>query len=266
MPIVSVVMPVLATPEPLLRQAIQSILDQTLSDWELIIVEDPSDFVCTEVIRSFSDDRIRYVINDQRTGLVRQRNLGLEMAQGQFIAKADSDDISEPQRLQEQFDHLTQNEHIGVVGSHLTIVDSEGQRIGRREYPTDPRDVRRLMRRRNVIAQPAAFFRAELVRRFGGYPDGYPVCQDYAYWSHLAKQGVQLANLQQYLVRYRQHAASIKSTRLRETLDATLRVKDTYWRDEMTLADHGRMLGERLLRHAPASWTQRLFAWMTFRR
>ena len=265
-PLVSVVMPVLATPVKMLREAIESILAQSLDDLELIIVEDPSETPRSEVIESYGDDRIRYTLNEKRTGLVAQRNLGLEQARGEFVIKADSDDISEPGRCAAQVEFLRSNADIAVVGSWLTIIDGDSKKTGTREYPTTPAVIHRMLRRRNPIAQPAACFRRELVTRFGGYPDGYPVCQDYAYWSHLAKNGVRFANIPQCLVRYRQHDQSIKTTKLRQTLDATIQIKTTYWADELNAIDHLRIFGEKALCYAPASLTQTLFRWLTFRR
>ncbi|MEL6110615.1 MAG: glycosyltransferase [Planctomycetota bacterium] len=265
-PIVSVVMPVLATPPEMLREAIESILAQTLGNLELIIVEDPSQTVRRDIILSFDDDRIRYTLNPQRSGLVAQRNLGLQQARGEFIVKADSDDVSEPDRCALQVDFLRSNEDIGVVGSWLSIIDHDGTKTGRREYPTEAEAIHRMFRRRNPIAQPAACFRKQLFDQFGGYLDGYPVCQDYAYWSHLAKNGVRFANLPQCLVRYRQHAQSIKTTKLRQTLDATIQIKETYWAGEMNTVDRLRVLAERILRYAPGSVTQSLFQRLTYRR
>ncbi|MCG8652734.1 MAG: glycosyltransferase [Pirellulales bacterium] len=265
-PDISVLMPIYRTPSPLLREAVQSILDQTFGDFELILVEDPSEATAGRLVGEFNDARIRYVLNERRTGLVNQRNHALQLAGGRYLVKADSDDVSEPNRLEHQRDFLESNPSVGLVGSFLTIINAQGEPIGQRTYPVDHQHIRATITRRNPIAQPAACFRRELYDRFGGYPRGYPVCQDYAYWSHLAKCGVRFANLPEYLVRYRQHEASIKSRRLKETLEATIRIKETYWADELSLADRMRILGERGLKLLPAGWTQTLFKRLTYRR
>lgn len=259
MPVASVIMPVYQTPPDMLRAAIRSILGQSFEDLELIIVEDPSAAVRTSVVEEFGDPRLRYYLNSERTGLVSQRNQGLQLSRGEFIVKADSDDLSVPRRCEEQIAFLQANEAIGVVGSWLEIIDADGNRLGTRDYPTDPDSIYQLMRRRNPVAQPAVCFRRDLVNRFGGYPDGYPVCQDYAYWSHLARQGVRFANLSERLVRYRLHANSIKSKKMRETLDATIRIKRAYWSDEMGAVDQLRIVGEKLLRYVPPAIVQGLF-------
>ena len=262
----SVLMPVLGTPVDFLREAVDSILSQTESNLELIIVEDPSGQPCTEYLASLRDARIRYFYNEQRTGLVAQRNLAVSMATGEFIVKADSDDVSEPDRIERQIGFLIENSNVGVVGSALTIINSSGERQGIRKYPTESSDIHRMFRWRNPIAQPAACFRRSLVDQFGSYPDGFPVCQDYAYWSHLAVNGVRFANLWEPLVRYRQHDRSIKSTRLRETLDATIRIKKQYWNDDLTYADRLRIAAEHGLKYLPPALVQRLFLLTTMNR
>ncbi|MEM6366520.1 MAG: glycosyltransferase [Planctomycetota bacterium] len=255
----SVIMPVRATPPELLRAAIESILFQSVRDIELIIVEDPSEHPGLKVVSEFKDDRLRYIYNEELTGLVAQRNLGLQTATGEYIVKADSDDISEPHRIERQCAYLSERPEIGVVGSWLTIIDENGRETGLRRYPTDSCEIHTAMRRINPIAQPAACFRRSLFEEHGGYPEGYPVCQDYAYWSHLANRGVRFANLPEPLVRYRQHAASIKSTKLRESVRATIRVKQQYWHNELTPGDRLRLIGEQALEHLPSKFVHWLF-------
>ena len=263
-PTVSVLMPVYRTPSEYLRKAIDSVLNQTLTDLELVIVEDPSQETGETVVAAFDDSRIKYHLNSERTGLVAQRNLALKLAQGAWIAKADSDDISEPDRLQSQTDYLNQNPTVGVVGSWLTIVDSDGQPTGMRRYPIEPESIHRTFRRRNPIAQPTVCFRREIYDQFGGYPEGYPVCQDYAYWSHLAVRGVRFANLTAPLVRYRQHSQSIKATRMCETLRATIEIKKRYWSKELSIIDHGRILGEHALQLLPTGLVTWMFERLTY--
>jgi len=97
-PIVSVVMPVL-NPHPVyFRQAVESILNQTLQDWELVIVEDPSPRSAAEILKDYPDPRIRHFVNPQRTSLVQQLNRGLQETQAELVARHDHDDISEPER------------------------------------------------------------------------------------------------------------------------------------------------------------------------
>lgn len=165
-----------------------------------------------------------------------------------------------------QVDYLLQHADIGLVGSWLTSTDEQGTAIGLRHYPTDSQSILCEVRRRNPIAQPAVCFRRSLYDQFGGFPEGCPVCQDYASWSLLVNKGARFANLDTPLLRYRQHAGSIKSTRLRETLEATIRVKRQYWANQLSLGDRVLIAAERGLRHIPATWVTRLFTAVTFKR
>ena len=236
-----------------------------MTDLELIVVEDPSESSVQEEVDRLRDSRLRFRRNENRTGLVAQRNLALSLAQGQLLAKADSDDISEPHRLQTQHQYLQSHPEVDVLGSALTIIDESGTVTGCRPYPMDWEAILPAFRRRNPIAQPAVCFRRSVYEQFGGYPDGYPVCQDYAYWSYLARQGVRFSNLQQPLVRYRQHGASIKATRLRETLQATVRIKRTYWADQFTMGDRLRIAAEQCLMYLPAKMVTGMFRAVTYR-
>ncbi|MBC7353425.1 MAG: glycosyltransferase family 2 protein, partial [Thermogutta sp.] len=145
-PLISVNMCVYRPHPVYFREAVQSILNQTFEDFELIIVEDPSEVDGREIISDLlSDKRIRYIHNEQRTGFCAQKNLAIQLSQGQYIAMMDADDISESNRLQLQFAHAEANPRIKVHGSALTIVDEEGRIIGFRKYPTEPEMVWKAM-------------------------------------------------------------------------------------------------------------------------
>ena len=122
MPKVSVYMPVYNIKEEWLREAIESILNQTFSDFEFIIINDGSTNNAEEVILSYKDSRIRYY-KQENQGYIAASNKGLELAQGEYIAKMDSDDISLPTRLEKQVEYLDNNPNIGLVGSGFQFFD-----------------------------------------------------------------------------------------------------------------------------------------------
>ena len=99
-PAISVVMP-LYNGEKYLKEAINSILEQTYSDFELLLIDDASSDRTEEIIRSYKDDRIVYIKNEQNLGLIKTLNKGLDLAKGEFIARMDQDDISAPTRFDE---------------------------------------------------------------------------------------------------------------------------------------------------------------------
>src|SRR5262245_20670600 len=137
-PLVSVVMTVLEPHPRYFPEAVASVLAQTYANWELVIVEDPSASSAGELLRQFSDSRIRHHCNSQRTSHTRQRNLSLQLARGELVATLDADDRCHPERLAQQVAFLAEHPEVGVVGSQLRIIDAEGTQRYTRSYPNTP--------------------------------------------------------------------------------------------------------------------------------
>jgi glycosyltransferase involved in cell wall biosynthesis len=241
-----------------LALAVVSVLAQTRADWELVIVEDPSDRPVGVLMEAFNDPRIRYIANTSRTSFAEQLNLGLSLARADLIARMDADDICEPTRLQAQLDYLREQPRVGLVGSDLTVIDTAGRTIGRRRYPESHAAIGRALPRYNPLAHPAVMFRKQVVLDAGGY-QGDMCIADYDLWNRLYARGVQMANLPEPLLRYRIHPAGMKTARLREMIRATLAMKQQYWQGRLDLAGQVRMAAERLLLWLPASLVLRLF-------
>jgi glycosyltransferase involved in cell wall biosynthesis len=204
-PTVSVVFPV-HNGEPYLAEAIDSILGQTFGDFELIAVDDGS----TDNSRRRLDDaaardaRVR-VVAGQEPGLVGALNLGLSLARGEFIARMDADDISQPGRFALQVSYLRDNPDIAVVGSAITLIDASGVVVREISYPLAPADVERfLMEIGSALAHPAVMARRKVMLSVGGYRKLFQHSEDYDLWLRMAER-YSLANLPDRLLRYRQH-------------------------------------------------------------
>lgn len=253
-PMVSVLMAVLQPDPAYFRAAVQSILAQTFHSWELIIVEDPSPSCARDLAAEFNDSRIRYHLNPQRTSLAEQRNRGLAMARAPLVAVFDADDISEPTRLEKEVEYLRAHPEVGVVGSHVCVVNGNGERQGYRTFPLDHGSIFAALSSIVAVCHGSAVFRKALVHEVGGY--GYneqDTVEDYDLLSRLALGGVRFANLPEPLLRYRFHPAQMKATRLHATIRGVLNVKGRYWRNHMTLRNKARMWAERCLLWLP-SW------------
>jgi glycosyltransferase involved in cell wall biosynthesis len=223
-------MPVYRPQRQYLAEAIDSVLGQTLSDLELVIVEDPSDATGRDLVEQRRDPRIRYILNEQRTGLARQHNRAVCEARGQFIARFDADDICEPDRLEKQVAYLEAHPDIDVVACQLRIIDDSGTIIGRRDYPQEHDEIVRAMRRYNPISGSNATFRRHVPAEVGGWREGIDrPAQDYEWYSRVATRGHRFAILPEPLIRYRRHGSQIKARKLRGTLLTTLEVKRLYW-------------------------------------
>ena len=247
-------------------QAVESILNQTFQDFELIIVEDPSEFDGRAMIRHLLDDpRIRYVKNETRTGLIAQRNQALELSRAKLVAVLDADDVAKSERLATQFAFLQENPETKVLGSWLEIINEEGQTIGLRKYPTTHGEIARVIRRYNPIAQPAVVFDKELALALGGY-QGEPYTEDYDLWCRIFNSGARFANLPGALVRYRLHEAASKTRHLRHILRSTIKIKRRSFSKGWNLGDYLRLMAEYGLLLIPPGLVYWLFRTMTFQK
>jgi glycosyltransferase involved in cell wall biosynthesis len=247
--------------------AIESILSQTFSDFELVIVEAEPSSGTRAVTEQRVDPRIRWIHFEGPASVAAQHNHAIAIARAQLIARADADDICEPQRLEREVGFLDENRDIDVVGSNLAIIDEHGTIVGRRIYPGDHVAIVAAMKRYNPLANSSVMFRRKVVDRFGAWDSTSSLpARDYDWYSRLAHEGVRFANLQEPLVRYRIHPASMKSTRLEATLRATLEIKRRYWAEEFGPVDRAVYMLEHMLFLLPASWVLRLFVAIRYRK
>lgn len=255
-----------------LRQAVASVRSQTWSDWELVIVEDPSPVSIREVLGHWLEDpRVLLLRNRERQGLLRQKNQALQASRGQFVAVLDHDDVAEPHRLATQVAYLQTHPEVHAVGSWVLAIDEQGTSFGMRRYPTGTERVRRALRRFSPLAHPATMFRRESVLALGGYTWSHPsdplgLVSDYELWSRMAKAGLALDNIPEVLLRYRVHRQAQKRERAKAILRATLAVKTIHWREEFDGLDWLRYLGEHALLCLPAGLLWRLFLVLSYRR
>jgi hypothetical protein len=241
-------------------EAVRSILAQTLSDLELIIIEEPHGRRVVDVLQGVDDPRIRHFCHPLRTSLVDQRNRGLEQARSEFVALLDADDICKPDRFAKQLAFLEAHAEVGVLGSQLEIIDPESRTIGYRAYPTDPGEIERALSIYNPIAQPGCMLRRSAALSAGGYQYKlHKFVEDYELWCRMAKCGYRLANLSEPLTRYRIHPAGAKTSSLRSSLLGTIDVKRIHFAGRLSGRAKLRLLGERALLKLPGPLVIKLF-------
>jgi len=203
--VVSVVMPVYNA-EKFLREAIDSILAQTFSDFEFIIINDGSTDGTKEIILSYDDPRIVYLENEQNYGICVTLNRGLDEARGKYIARMDSDDISMPERFAKQVEYMDSHSEIGVLGTDIEVF-GEGitNYIFTQSYETNMCSAGLLFN--PSFAHPTVFLRTETIRNNNlRYKDEFRGLEDLKLWWDCAKVA-KLANLPIVLLRYRKHLA-----------------------------------------------------------
>lgn len=240
-PLVSVVMGV-RNGLTYLSQAIDSILSQTMQDFEFIIVDDGSTDGTCEFLRKLAGDEPRIVLVEQEHGgLARALNAGLSQARGKYIARMDADDISLPQRFERQAAYLDANADCVAVGGFIERIDPQGRPLAVEEYPTGHADIERallaLSRDRATMCHPLAMIRRDAVAAIGGYREDFGAAQDRDLWLRLLERG-RLASLPLVLLKYRMHSASVTSSRAATQKAAAERaIRDAYARRGISLPD-----------------------------
>ncbi|OYT69781.1 MAG: hypothetical protein CFK52_12965 [Chloracidobacterium sp. CP2_5A] len=199
-PLVSVVLCVYNRAD-YLGEAIASILNQTLDDFELIVVDDASTDASPEVARGFGDPRLRYFRNETNCGHAPSLNRGIVEAQGRHVALMDSDDISLPERLERQVAFLEANPEVALCGGW---VETFGAREELRRFPREPEEVNARLLTECPFSTPTILMRRQATagRRFDF--ERFGLAFDYAYWVEVAAAAA-VANLPQTLLKYRIH-------------------------------------------------------------
>jgi glycosyltransferase involved in cell wall biosynthesis len=206
-PRVSVLMSVF-NGERYLREAIDSILTQTFTDFEYLIINDGSSDTSRSIILSYNDSRIRLIDNDQNIGLTKSLNRGLAVAGGEFIARQDADDISLPERLAKQVAFMDANPHVALTGTWYQEVDANGTLLQRVRLPTDEMDLRWALLFYCPFVHSAVMLRREPLLETGEYCESYEYAQDHELWLRIGRRNA-LANLKAYLVKYRKNPDSM---------------------------------------------------------
>lgn len=221
-PRVTVLMPVY-NGERFLREAVESILAQTFTDFELLIINDGSSDHSAEIVASCRDPRIRLVHNERNIGLIATLNKGLALAEGEYVARMDCDDISRPERLGKQVDFLAAHPGVGVCGTWFRKFGERTNKVVR--WETDPDTVRAAMLFSCSLAHPTVMLRREFfVSRQLFYDAAYPHAEDYELWVR-AMAYMDVANLPEVLLEYRVHANQVTQRLSAEQAETAGRVR-----------------------------------------
>jgi glycosyltransferase involved in cell wall biosynthesis len=210
-PLISVLLPVYNEQDAYLKRSIESILNQTLADFELLILNDGSTSLpCVNLINSYAkkDSRIRLIKNNQNIGLTKTLNKGLQMALGQFIARQDSDDISEKNRFEKQLDFMKKNPTYALCGTWVKIIDSSGKIIGKQKGPVEYEKIKKQIILINSFIHSSWFFRKDMIMSLGGYSNEMQKAQDYDLLLKIATK-FPITNIPEYLCSYSMNHASI---------------------------------------------------------
>ena len=234
LPLVSVIMPVY-NGERFLREAVMSILTQSYKNIELIVVNDGSTDSTPVLLQQLAttDERIRVLSTLKPLGHAGEAafNMGSKVAEGTYIAKLDADDVAAPERIAIQADYLGANPAIFLVGSYLELINENGLKIGVRDYPTTPEGIFREFYYRSCIGNPSIMFRNRVLDGGIYLLKNEVFTDDYYSFFMLMHQGYKLANIPQYLTKYRVHGANTVFTDIRKKWAINLAVKNSFITD-----------------------------------
>lgn len=194
--------------ETYLLEAIESILNQTFTDFEFLIIDDGSTDNTWDILNKFNDSRIRLIKNNQNMGITKTLNKGLQLARGNYVARMDADDICFPERLQRQKAFLDDNLNFAMVGSWIEVIDEVGRKIKRINFPIVSYCLRWRLLYTNTFVHSAVMFRKNAVLDIGGYLDNYRHAEDYDLWSRLSTHW-KVANIPAVLVSWRSCRESV---------------------------------------------------------
>jgi glycosyltransferase involved in cell wall biosynthesis len=207
-PQISVIMPVYNR-RSFISESVASILQQTLGDFEFIIVDDHSTDGTFEFLQAIPDPRIKLLRNEKNLGISESMNRGIEQAKGEFIARMDSDDVSLPSRFQKQVDFLRSRPEIVCCGTSYEIFGS----LKRTVMPSEHDWIAMALLDNAQIANPSAMFRKSIFQNGKlRYKPSYDLAEDYKLWTQVVNQG-KLANLSEVLFRYRHHSGQISNAK-----------------------------------------------------
>ena len=196
---VSIVMSVYNA-EKYLREAIDSMLNQTFTNFEFIIVNDGSTDDSLKIIESYRDERI-VILNQKNTGLAKALNKGIDKSKGNFIARMDADDISLPDRLQKQYDFLIQNPEYIALGSTAIIIDVDGNYVYTAFVPLTDEETKNCLPQ-TPFFHPSVMFKKNEFLKAGRYCEAMVKAQDTVLFNRMAKFG-KFYNMKKPLIKYR---------------------------------------------------------------
>lgn len=247
LPRVSVVMSVY-NGEKYLREAVDSILDQTFNDFEFIIINDGSTDKTQEILDTYNDQRIVLVTQDNM-GLTKSLNKGISVARGCYIARQDADDVSMPRRLEEQIGFLEKNGTAALIGSEAEIIDEAAVKLGLMEYPSDNGTIKKEIRRYNCFCHGSVIFKKDSFLAIGGYREFFQTAQDYDLWLRFVER-YEASNLKATLYRYRFNSESLTFSKVllqRRMADIAKKLADVRElgaAEENALEEFGKSLGK----------------------
>lgn len=216
--LVSIIMSTYKEEEIFLRQAIESILNQSYKDFEyIIILDNPDNNLHIRIIKEYTnlDKRIKFYVNEKNMGLTASLNKGLGLAKGKYICRMDADDISINKRIENQKKYLEENNY-DLIGGISQMIDENGKSIySIKKVPTNMDKIKKALRYNQIISHPTWFGKKEVFDKLNGYRN-MPLCEDYDFTLRAVLNGYKISNIDETVLKYRMTSSSISRSNLYE--------------------------------------------------
>lgn len=216
---------------PWLAQTIESVLQQSFTDFEFLIHDDGSTDASPRILADHAARDRRIILSaSENRGLARTLNLLIERARGDYLARMDADDVCKPERFARQVAYLDSHPEVIVLGGQLRFIDHGNRPITEINTPRTHEEIDANNLRGDVsISHPTVMMRRESISRLGGYDTDYPVAQDLELWLRVAEVG-RLANLPEVVLDYRVHDHSVSGSKRDLQRDTCRRACEAAWR------------------------------------
>ena len=232
-PLVSVILPVYNA-ENTIAEAIKSIIDQTYSNWELIIINDGSSDKTEDIILSFTDNRIKYYKNHGNKQLIYTLNRGLSLATGTFIARMDADDICLPSRFEKQVNLMIKHPDVIISGCQISYFGTKSKKYKKLKFPLKNSELKDMLAISTCFAHPTVMINKNLLDISGvQYNLDYKNAEDYCMWIDLEPYG-NFLNLNETLLNYRISDTQISQPSNPMTIRSVIRCRKKYLERHLT--------------------------------
>ena len=266
-PLISVILPTV-NGSRYIRNAIESVKEQSYANWEFLVIDDGSTDATPSVVAQLAaqDPRIKYLKNDHNLGIQKALNRGLEEAKGEWIARIDDDDEwSDSHKLEKQIELSKRNDKCVLIGTGVTVVDANGRELFRYRNPETDAQIRGVILRKNCFAHSTVLFKRDVAMKVGGYPEDADTkhVEDYDLWLRMGQHGT-MANLQTYSIKFMLSEQSIsgryKGIQIQRFLALTKKYGNVYPNYFGALViNHIRIVGFKLMQIMPVWLTRTLF-------
>lgn len=228
MPLISVVMPA-RNAAATLAESLESLATQSFKDFELVLVNDGSSDETVAIAESFAARlNLRLVHHESSHGVARSINDGLAQSDSEFVARLDSDDLAQPERLARQLEFLRANPQVGVCGTHVLVFSREHEQSFVLNHPTGSASIRTALVQRCAIAHPSVMLRRQVFELAGTYDVRFDFAEDYELWCRASLLGVQFANIAEPLTHYRKHAGQVSQQKAQLQYERDMAIKTRY--------------------------------------